>query len=223
MLAAPLYTGDVNSMKQSALRVGCWSMALALALLSPLSAMAEELSASASAEDWVRALVGPNQPAARGFRPTQRPSFDGECEGTAVAAASAIGSTAPSTATSRNLTVVPYQPDKPVAQIALAFADDSDVVPAEGRRSLSRLAQAMLSPELAAKQFTIAGHTSSLGPRERNLRLSCARALAVRRALVKEGVPAERLSAYGFGPDKPLSGLAGDDMANRRVEVRAAN
>jgi outer membrane protein OmpA-like peptidoglycan-associated protein len=189
-------------------------------------AWSQEVASPASIDDWVQALTAP-APArvpSRGFRPTLPPSTDGHC-GPVVAAVSASPASAAqlSVPGSRNLTVVPYVPDKPVAQLALAFADDSDVVPPEGRQALSRLAQALLSTQLADKTFTIAGHTSSLGSRERNLRLSCARALAVQRALVKEGVAPERLSAYGFGPDKPLSARSTDDPANRRVEVRLAN
>ncbi|MBC7307708.1 MAG: OmpA family protein, partial [Dietzia sp.] len=50
----------------------------------------------------------------------------------------------------------------------------------------------------------VEGHTEGLGRREANLRLSQRRADEVRLYLVSKGVPAERLTAVGLGPDRPL-------------------
>ena len=73
-------------------------------------------------------------------------------------------------------------------------------------------------PSLA---LSIDGHTDSTGTAERNRELSRLRAEAVRNALVALGTDGARLSAQGFGPDKPLAG--NDDEAgrakNRRVEL----
>jgi outer membrane protein OmpA-like peptidoglycan-associated protein len=67
----------------------------------------------------------------------------------------------------------------------------------------------------------VGGHTSSTGPRAVNLRLSQARADAVRTYLISRGVPASRLTAKGYGPDKPVAdnGSAAGRAANRRVEL----
>jgi outer membrane protein OmpA-like peptidoglycan-associated protein len=79
--------------------------------------------------------------------------------------------------------------------------------------------QLVAVPEL---KIEIAGHTDSKGTRIRNIRLSLARAEAVRAYLVMQGVPAERLTARGYGPDKPVASNAGPNgrAMNRRVELR---
>jgi outer membrane protein OmpA-like peptidoglycan-associated protein len=79
--------------------------------------------------------------------------------------------------------------------------------------------QLVAVPEL---KIEIAGHTDSRGTRVRNIRLSLSRAEAVRAYLVMQGVPAERLTARGYGPDKPVASNAGPNgrAMNRRVELK---
>jgi outer membrane protein OmpA-like peptidoglycan-associated protein len=69
----------------------------------------------------------------------------------------------------------------------------------------------------------IGGHTDSTGPREYNMRLSRARARSVRQYLLARGIPPARLSARGYGPDKPIGDNNTDDgrTKNRRVEFLA--
>lgn len=70
------------------------------------------------------------------------------------------------------------------------------------------------------KRVRIEGHTDETGTRELNMQLSEARANSVREHLIKKGVKPERLTAKGFGPDRPL--VPGKDEVarakNRRVE-----
>jgi outer membrane protein OmpA-like peptidoglycan-associated protein len=74
------------------------------------------------------------------------------------------------------------------------------------------------NPEI--KRVRVEGHTDETGTRELNVRLSKSRAQSVRAYLIRKGVSANRLSAEGYGPDRPLK--SGDDEAsrakNRRVE-----
>ena len=69
----------------------------------------------------------------------------------------------------------------------------------------------------------IAGHTDNTGPREFNVRLSHARARSVRQYLLSRGIPPGRLTAAGYGPDKPVGDNNTDEgrAKNRRVEFIA--
>lgn len=66
----------------------------------------------------------------------------------------------------------------------------------------------------------VQGHTDITGSAELNKRLSQARAEAVRDYLIKKGVPAERLTAVGYGPDRPIADnkTKAGRQKNRRVE-----
>jgi outer membrane protein OmpA-like peptidoglycan-associated protein len=70
------------------------------------------------------------------------------------------------------------------------------------------------------KQVEIQGHTDDRGKRDYNIDLSERRASSVRRYLVDAGVESSRLTAKGFGPDKPLAPniTTGGRAKNRRVE-----
>ena len=71
-------------------------------------------------------------------------------------------------------------------------------------------------------RIEIAGHTDSSGLYRRNVTLSRARAEAVRLYLHQRGVPLDRMSARGFGPDRPVAsnGTSEGRATNRRVELR---
>lgn len=85
---------------------------------------------------------------------------------------------------------------------------------------LGEIAQMMTeNPQIELLQ--VEGHTDSTGSAELNKRLSRERAESVRKHLVERGkVPGKRLSAVGFGPDKPIASndTDADRELNRRVE-----
>jgi outer membrane protein OmpA-like peptidoglycan-associated protein len=88
-----------------------------------------------------------------------------------------------------------------------------------GQRDLSRLAAFFkLHPKRTA---LIEGFTDSQGDREANVGLSQRRALAVRDALVEQGVLADRLSTRGYGDAYPVASNATSSgrQMNRRVEI----
>ena len=71
------------------------------------------------------------------------------------------------------------------------------------------------------RKASIEGHTDSVGSEESNRLLSDHRAGAVKAALVRMDVPANRLSTQGFGEESPVASndtSAGRQM-NRRVEI----
>jgi outer membrane protein OmpA-like peptidoglycan-associated protein len=70
------------------------------------------------------------------------------------------------------------------------------------------------------KSVEVQGHTDDVGKESQNMKLSQARAEAVRDFLVKEGVETGRLVPVGYGPTKPLVNEKTADARaqNRRVE-----
>lgn len=109
--------------------------------------------------------------------------------------------------------------EAPSVSLAIQFEYNSARVSAASRQTLQQLAQALLSPELAAYRFRIEGHTDAKGQAGYNRKLSQARADEVRQLLVAQGVAAARLSSIGMGasqlalPSQPFA------AENRRVRI----
>jgi OOP family OmpA-OmpF porin len=87
--------------------------------------------------------------------------------------------------------------------------------------TIARLAEIIKS--CPGTRVEVAGHTDNEGEPDRNQRLSDRRARAVVRSLEYAGVPADRLSAVGFGAERPVAdnGTAKGMARNRRIEFRA--
>jgi outer membrane protein OmpA-like peptidoglycan-associated protein len=70
-------------------------------------------------------------------------------------------------------------------------------------------------------KLRVEGHTDNAGDARSNQTLSVARAKSVVAALVQSGVAPARLTAAGYGQDKPVADNANDDgrARNRRVEL----
>jgi outer membrane protein OmpA-like peptidoglycan-associated protein len=66
----------------------------------------------------------------------------------------------------------------------------------------------------------VQGHTDNTGKADKNLELSQARADAVRDYLISKGVPAERMTAHGYGQERPVADnkTKAGRAKNRRVE-----
>jgi OOP family OmpA-OmpF porin len=103
------------------------------------------------------------------------------------------------------------------------FATGKAEITPESREVLDRVAASLVAnPEI---KVDVAGHTDNTGSRAMNVKLSQARADAVRDYLVSKGVSADRLSTKGYGPDRPI---ASNDTAegrakNRRTELNKLN
>ncbi|MFO7566391.1 MAG: OmpA family protein [Enhygromyxa sp.] len=105
----------------------------------------------------------------------------------------------------------------------LQFDTGSAVIRAEDEDLLEQLVEVLeANPDI--NKISVEGHTDSVGTDDDNMRLSQARAEAVRLWMVEHGVAASRLSSIGHGETQPL--VPNDTRANRhrnrRVEFRRA-
>jgi outer membrane protein OmpA-like peptidoglycan-associated protein len=75
--------------------------------------------------------------------------------------------------------------------------------------------------EYPTAKFTVEGHTDSVGSAKLNQSLSESRALSVKEFLVDKGIEEFRLSAVGYGEDKPIAtnNTRTGRTQNRRVEI----
>ncbi len=97
------------------------------------------------------------------------------------------------------------------------FGFDSFDVSASEMPKVEAVAQAMKG---AKKDLIIAGFTDERGTEEYNRGLGERRALAVREALIKQGVGGGRIQTVSFGEEMPVDSGGGDSAwaANRRAE-----
>lgn len=68
----------------------------------------------------------------------------------------------------------------------------------------------------------VQGHSDSRGKRDYNIGLSLKRAQTVRDYLIQRGIDAKRITAKGYGPDRPIDNneTAAGRANNRRVELK---
>jgi outer membrane protein OmpA-like peptidoglycan-associated protein len=98
------------------------------------------------------------------------------------------------------------------------FETSSARISRSSQRLLRQLAR--IAGGCPAARFTIAGHTDNQGAPGANLRLSQARAAAVKDALARLGVSRARMGTRGFGETRPVANnrTAAGRAANRRIE-----
>ena len=103
------------------------------------------------------------------------------------------------------------------------FASGSAAIEPSSRDVLNALA----SVALRCDRFSIevAGHTDNQGAREMNMDLSRRRAEAVAQYLSSQGVARSRLTARGYGPDRPRrsNDTEAGQAANRRIEFNVSS
>jgi OOP family OmpA-OmpF porin len=103
-------------------------------------------------------------------------------------------------------------------RLNVEFEFNQDVVLAIYGDQLDAIAAAMKAHEDI--DLVLEGHTDSRGAEDYNLSLSDRRAKAVKAKLVSDyGIPAERVSAMGYGETQPVASNASDEgrARNRRV------
>jgi OOP family OmpA-OmpF porin len=103
------------------------------------------------------------------------------------------------------------------------FATGKAELTPESQTILDGVAESLVANEEIKVQ--VGGHTDNTGSAAVNKRLSAARAEAVRQYLISKGVAANRLTAAGFGPSKPIASnkTAAGRAQNRRVELTRVN
>jgi OmpA-OmpF porin, OOP family len=105
-----------------------------------------------------------------------------------------------------------------MAANVINFDTGSAVIAAASLRVLDNLAS--IARRCDAYSIEVSGHTDNVGGRDLNVALSKARADAVVNYLAARGVTGGRLSAVGYGPDRPLStnATSAGQAQNRRIE-----
>lgn len=104
------------------------------------------------------------------------------------------------------------------ASVLITFETNSAELDDEARRQLDVVARALGNEQLASLNFAIEGHADPRGTSDDNLRLSQARADAVRAYLVSVGrIEGDRLTTVGKGDTEPLNVREIAAPENRRV------
>ncbi len=106
-----------------------------------------------------------------------------------------------------------------VAVYGIHFDTGKATIQADSENTLNQVvALLQQNPDL---KLRVEGHTDNQGNTAANQALSEKRAQAVVAWLVAHGIPADRLSAQGFGSSKPVADNSTDDgkAKNRRVEL----
>lgn len=109
-----------------------------------------------------------------------------------------------------------------LSQSTIRFRTGSAEIDPSSQPLLDRLAK-LTKP--CPGQIRIEGHTDSVGDNRSNLRLSEARANAVRNALIELEISAGRLKAVGLGETQPVADneTEAGRAANRRIVITALN
>jgi outer membrane protein OmpA-like peptidoglycan-associated protein len=100
----------------------------------------------------------------------------------------------------------------------ILFDVDKAVIKPTAKDSIAKAAEVLV--KYPDTYITVEGHTDSTGTAEYNQKLSERRADAVRDQLLRDGVPATRVSVKGYGESNPVADNATPEgrQSNRRVQ-----
>ncbi len=121
----------------------------------------------------------------------------------------------------QNLILVPIKKGETIRLNNIFFAFDKSALKEESHPELNRVVELLLKN--ANVNIEISGHTDNIGSAKYNQTLSERRAKSVFTYLVEKGIDGARLTAVGYGKDKPL--VTNDQEkegreVNRRVEFK---
>lgn len=109
---------------------------------------------------------------------------------------------------------------RPSASLLIVFETNSAQLTRDAQRTLDVVAKALSSNDLEQYRFAVEGHADPRGGTDFNMRLSEARAEAVRQYLVqRHGISQARLSATGKGDRELLNSQNPTAPENRRVTI----
>ncbi len=94
------------------------------------------------------------------------------------------------------------------------FDSGSAALKAGGQAEIARVA--MVLNKYPQTMLNVEGHTDAIGSEASNQKLSEKRAVAVKNALIQQGVNAQRITAVGYGESQPISS---DPAVNRMVSI----
>jgi outer membrane protein OmpA-like peptidoglycan-associated protein len=108
-----------------------------------------------------------------------------------------------------------------LGEAVLRFKTASSQLRPSSLQILEKVAKYLNRAPDAWQKMRVDGHADKRGKLDYNMRLSKARAVRVKKELVRLGVPAKKLTTEGFGPTRPID--PADDLEayalNRRVEL----
>ena len=109
--------------------------------------------------------------------------------------------------------------------VSKTFSLNNDVTFAFGKANLKPQAQAVLEgiygeiAQVKSAKVAVAGYTDRIGSEQFNLKLSQKRADSVANYLVARGLPAQDISATGYGKANPVTGSTCDAVKGRKALI----
>ncbi len=165
-------------------------------------------------------VTGETADAARADRVTGelRSGLDGGFDGRPLITVKGAAVPAPEPAVQAQVDTCKQDMDTAMAGKTIEFATGKAVIRETPNALLDQIAA--VAAKCPDAKIEVGGHTDKTGGRAANMTLSQARAAAVVAYLGSKGIAGDRLTAKGYGPDKPLDTADTPDayQKNRRIE-----
>lgn len=119
----------------------------------------------------------------------------------------------------RNIALSPIKKGSKVVLNNIFFETGKAVLTNESRVELRKAVELLRTNKKMV--IEVGGHTDNVGKKAANVKLSAARAMAVRQFLIDAGIPGGRVKAKGYGDSAPIADNGTDEgrAKNRRTEI----